>query len=206
MDKRFFKVLILVLAFSSSIVVRPVFAQSIPKPSLPEFSVKYFIYSSYVPPTYGIDQYTGKNVTIQNGYQVTNRTLVFTIKNQLFTPYTDANGNNIGLYYNFRYKGHFGDTWSYYPFTDAYSKNPTMQEQTTHSYGPYGGGHFIYYSASNSADTITTIPVDLLTPFPGGPQIPDGSQVDFQVQAQIGQINPIPSGCKREISTILLGR
>src|ERR1035437_2444792 len=97
MDKRFFKVLILVLAFSSSIVVRPVFAQSIPKPSLPEFSVKYFIYSSYVPPTYGIDQYTGKNVTIQNGYQVTNRTLVFTIKNQLFTPYTDANGNNMGF-------------------------------------------------------------------------------------------------------------
>ena len=194
-NKNLATVLILTIAISSlsPIMIKPATAQSIPKPSTPEFTVQYSVYSYSVQPTYGIDQYTGKNVTIQNGYIVNNRTIVFTIKNQPFTPYTDANGNSIGLYYNFRFKGHFGDTWSYYPFTDAYSK-PNIQEQTTHSYGPYGGGHFIYYSASNSANTITSITLDLLTPFPGGPQIPDGSQVDFQVQTQIGQINPIPSG------------
>ena len=192
-SKSFAIFIILIMTLSSLMMVESAFAQSIPKPSIPEFTVQYIVYAYNVSPTYGIDQYTGKNVTIQNGYQANTRTIVFTIKNQPFTPYTDENGNSIGLYYNFRYKGHFGDTWSYYPFTDAYSK-PNIQEQTTHSYGPYGGGNFIYYSASNSANTTTSITLDLLTSFPDGPQIPDGSQVDFQVQTQIGQINPIPSG------------
>jgi hypothetical protein len=35
---------------------------SILKPSVPEFAVKYVGYSYDVPPTYGIDQYTGEPV------------------------------------------------------------------------------------------------------------------------------------------------
>jgi hypothetical protein len=194
-NKSFSLLLVVSIVASSLWIIQPASSQSIPKPSVPEFSVQYIIYSSYVSPTYGIDQCTGKNITIQGGYQVNTRTSEFTIKNQPFTPYIDASGHSIELFYNFRYKGHFGDTWSYYPFTDAYSNvNPTVTEQTTHSYGPYGGGHFIYYTASSSQNTIITIPMSLLTPFPGGPEIPDGSQVDFQVQAQIGQINPMPTG------------
>jgi len=159
---------------------------SIPKPSVPEFTLKYIDYSYDVPPTYGIDQYTGQNVTIQAGYHVDNRTVVFTIKNQPFTPYNDSSGNYIGLYYNFRFKGHYGDEWTYYPFDGV---------QTTHSYGPYTGGLFHYYSASNSDYTVISINLDTLTKYPTGTQpIPDGSQVDFQVQAQIGHIDPISSG------------
>jgi hypothetical protein len=171
------------MAISSLIIVKPASSQT--TPSVPEFTLKYIDYSYDVPPTYGINQYTGQNVTIQAGYHVDNRTMLFTIKNQPFTSYNDSSGNYITLYYNFRYKGHYGDEWSYYPFAGV---------QTTHSYGPYGGGPFLDYPASNSDYTVTSINLDVLTSFPGGPQIPDGSQVDFQVQAQIGHIDPIPSG------------
>jgi hypothetical protein len=97
----------------SLIMVKPANAQ-IPTPSVPEFTLKYIDYSYYVPPTYGIDPYTGQNKTIQQGYQVNNRTVVFTIKNQPFTPFTDANGHYIVLFYNVSYKGHYGDDWTYY--------------------------------------------------------------------------------------------
>ena len=84
--------LVLVLATSSIIIVKPAFAES-PKPSVPEFSLKYIDLSYDVPPTYGIDQYTGKTVITQDGYRVDNRSIQFTIKNQPFTPYMDSSGN-----------------------------------------------------------------------------------------------------------------
>ena len=43
------------------------------------------------------------------GHHVDNRTIDVTIKNQPFTPYTDANGNSVQLNYNVRSKGHFDD-------------------------------------------------------------------------------------------------
>jgi hypothetical protein len=194
-SKSFALILILVITISSAslLMVKPTYAQTIPQPSVPEFSVKYIVYTIYVAPTYTINPYTGQNETTNYGQQVNNQTIQFTIKNQPFTPYYDSNGNYVDLYYNFRYKGHFGDTWSYYPFTGAYLSNPNEFEQTTHSYGS-GGGPFIYYSASDSATTTISIPLSLLTPFPGGPEIPYGSQVDFELQAQVGQINVLPTG------------
>jgi hypothetical protein len=97
------------------------------KPSAPEFTVKYVDYSYDIPPTYSIDQYTGKSVITNDGKHVDNRSVEFTIKNQPFTPYNDSRGNNIYLYYNFRYKGPYGIDRSYYPF------NPNG-----HSAIPYG--------------------------------------------------------------------
>ena len=189
-------VFILIIGISSVglLAFRLANAQSVTQPSEPVFTAKYIDYVSNIAPTYTINPYTGQNQTVTSGGQEHDRTIQFVINNQPFTPYTDLTGNHIGLYYNFRYKGHFGDTYSYYPFAETNSSNPSTYEQTTHSYGIYGGGPFIYYSASNTETTTITIPLTLLTPFPGGPQIPDGSQVDFEVQSQIGQINPIPSG------------
>jgi hypothetical protein len=61
--------LITVLAVSSLIMVSSAFAQSITKPSVPEFTL-VLVDSSYdVPTTYSIDPYTGENVT-HNGYHV----------------------------------------------------------------------------------------------------------------------------------------
>ena len=100
-----------------------------------------------MPPIYGIDPYSGQNVTIQAGYYVDNRTIEFTIKKQPFTAYTDSGGNYIGLYYNFRYRGLYGNEWSYYPFqpngrstipyngaswgTETYHRNIQLQAQIT---------------------------------------------------------------------------
>ena len=87
---------------------------TIPKPSVPEFTIRYADYSYSVPPTYGVDEYTGEKRTISYGYDVINRTVLFTIKNQPFNGYYDSNGNYIQLYYHIRYKGSYGDTWSDY--------------------------------------------------------------------------------------------
>ena len=84
-------------------------------PSVPEFTLKYVDYSYDVPPTYGIDQFSGEQIVTKEGYHVDERTIEFTIKNQAFTPHEDADGNNIILYYNIRFKGPYGTEWLDYP-------------------------------------------------------------------------------------------
>jgi hypothetical protein len=167
--------LITILTVSSLIMVGSVFAEATPKPSVPEFTLKYVDNSYDIPPTYGIDQYTGEKVITSPGYHVDNREVEFTIKNQPFTPYTDASGNDISLYYNFRFKGPYGNDWTYYPKTDR-------------SYGFYTG-FFPDTSASKSDYTVITVPLHALTNYPlGTPEISTGSNVEFQVQAIIGYI------------------
>ncbi|MCL5876513.1 MAG: hypothetical protein M1540_01715, partial [Candidatus Bathyarchaeota archaeon] len=97
MTKTIALALILVLATSSLIMVGSSSEQTIPKPSIPEFTLKYVDLSYDVPVTTSIDQYTGKTVTIQ-GYHVENRTIQLTIKNQPFTSYIE-NGQNISFYF-----------------------------------------------------------------------------------------------------------
>lgn len=186
-------ILIIAISTLSIISVMPAGAQSIPTPSAPQFSVQYISYTYNIAPTYTINPYTGQNETTTPGYQTINETIVFTIKNQPFTPYTDSNGNYIGLYYNFRYKGNYGDQWNYYPFY-LFTNSVTNQSQiqTTHSYGPYSGGPFVYYSASSSEYTIISITLNALT-IGGYEGIPNNSLVDFQTQAQIGHIADISS-------------
>jgi hypothetical protein len=175
MRKRATLLFIAILAVSSLLMVESAFAQSITKPSIPQFTIKYVDYSYDVPPTYGVDQYTGKNIIIDEGYHVDNRTVEFTIKNQPFVSYIDASGNKTALYYNFRFKGPYGNAWSYYP-------------DTSHSYGLYTG-FFPDTSASNSDYTVITVRLNDLTQYPAGtPEIPTGVQMQFQVQAIMGYI------------------
>ena len=85
MSKALALMLFTLLAFSSLSVVSSVFAQSIPKPSVPEFTLKYIDNSYDVPPstTTTIDQYTGKEiVTTTPGYHVENKSIEITITNQ----------------------------------------------------------------------------------------------------------------------------
>jgi hypothetical protein len=186
MGKRAALLFIAVLVVSSLIMVEYAFAQSIPKPSVPEFTVKYVDHSYDVPPTYEIDQYTGENVTVKEGYHVDNRSIEFTFKNQPFAPYTDSRGNNIQLYYNFRFKGNYGEAWTYYP-----------EDSNGMSVIHYGGGILVddtkmyppIYSASNSDYTVVSLRLGLLGPPVGSQAIPDGVEVDFQAQALIGYFN-----------------
>lgn len=112
MSKRATLLLITVLAVSSLIMLSSVFAQSITKPSIPEFTAKYVDNSYDIAPTYTIDPYTNITVIQTYGDHVDNRTIVITIKNQPFTPFTDNDGNTINIFYNIRYKGTFGEEWT----------------------------------------------------------------------------------------------
>jgi hypothetical protein len=130
----------------------------IPIPSAPEFTLEYVNNSRYVPPTYGIDPLTGKTVIKSSGYFSQDFRFIISIKNQQFTSSKDANGSYTSLFYNYRLKGHFEDYWRYANL--------------------YQG----YYNASNADNTTIT---DSVNVYISG-KIPDGSQIDFQVQAIIG--------------------
>ncbi len=98
----------IVLSSLMMLTVKPADAQTVTTPSVPQFTVKIIDNSHDVPPTQTTDQYTGVTTT-QPGYHVDNRTIEVSIKNQPFTPYTNASGNKISLFYWIEFKGHFGD-------------------------------------------------------------------------------------------------
>ncbi len=173
--KKAFLLVAIFLMVSSLSLVSLTSAQSIPKPSVPEFTLRYVDYSYDVPPKYGIDQYTGQNITIQAGYHVDNRSIEVTVKNQPFTPYNDSNGNYIGLYYNFRYKGHYGTQWTYFPF------NPDGVTATPWNGMIISRGVFPYFTQSEAANTTFIFGVH-------------EGQEDFEVQAQIGHIADVGGG------------
>ncbi len=172
--------LIILLAASSLLLVNSVKAQ-MQKPDVPEFTVKYVDYSYYVAPQTTINQFTGQNIPTDYGYLVDNRTVVFTIKNQQFTPYTDSSGNLIKLYYNFQFKGPFGTDWANYPNTGS-------------SYGFYNGV-FPDTSSSKTQTTIILIRLADLASYPDGTSsIPPNSEIQFQVQAIEGYIKSEHTG------------
>jgi hypothetical protein len=149
-------------------------------PSVPEFTVRYVDLSYDIPTTYEIDQFTGKNVTKQEGYHVDKRSIVFKIKNQPFISYNDASGNEIGLYYNFRFKGHFGGEWRHYPFSE--SGQGTRRYSAMFYVLTYESPKL---AASNSEFTNITLSI----PFLYGIDNPKSGSIDFQVQTLVGHID-----------------
>jgi hypothetical protein len=155
-------------------------AQSTAAPQVPEFNVKYIVYITNVAPTTSTNPYTGQNVTTSQGGTSYNETVVFTINNQPFTPYTDSNGKYVDIYFNFRYKGHFEANWTYLPF------NPDGETST-----PWGGWldrSLPYFPQATSNYTTFVFPLTNFLPY-GNPALPNGGQIDFQVQTQIGNIS-----------------
>ena len=166
-SKRLSLLLVLILIFSSLMIVKPSIAQSIPKPSVPEFTVKMVDRSYDVPLTYtnSTNPYTGQQVTsTHGGYHVENRTIDVTIKNQPFTP-TNIDGNTTQLFYVIRWKGHF-ENW-----TDTNDFSGIDYNYYLNNYG---------VQASNSDYTVKTYTLASIG------NVPQGGQVDFQVKAQIG--------------------
>jgi hypothetical protein len=152
--------MVALLVASSLVLVGSVSAQSITKPSIPEFTLKLIDYSYDVPSrtTTTTDPYTGKQtVTTHTGYHVENFTIDITVKNQQFNP--SSNQNSISLYYNVSYKGHYADEWRYYP-SGMYAFDsdvwPRLLPQSSSDY------------------TVISL---------GGP---DEGQMDIRVQAQLG--------------------
>ena len=101
--------LVLVMAISSLslMIIKPAFAQSVPTPSVPEFTVRFVDRSYDVPvtTTTTTDPFTGKQVTTSSGgYHVTNKTIDITINNQAYSSIDLGNGTIIQLYYLLRRK------------------------------------------------------------------------------------------------------
>ena len=113
-SKSFSLLLVLILAGSSLslLMVKPACAQSVPVPTVPQFTLKFTDRSYDVAPTTTAttDPYNGKTTTTAiSGYHVRNFTIDLTIKNQPFPP--TINGNYTGLSYYVRMKGHFEEDW-----------------------------------------------------------------------------------------------
>jgi hypothetical protein len=88
---------IAVIAILSLTVPDITIAQSIPRPSVPQFTLQYFD-KSY-------------NDT-RGGTYVEDRFIEVTIPNPTFTKYNNSNGNLIGLYYNYQWKNHSQQNWN----------------------------------------------------------------------------------------------
>ncbi|MGE5555668.1 MAG: hypothetical protein ACM3UY_05315 [Methanocella sp.] len=157
------------------LIINPANAQSIPKPSVPEFSLKYVDRSYDVPPVYSKDPLTGDTVMTYEGYLVQNYTVDIIIKNQPFTSAKLSDGNVTGLYYSVRSKGHYVD-WI----------NNVQQ-------GPFSN----FIPASESSSTVITIMLDSYSW-----NIQSGGKVDFRVCAHIGFMtfvrDPLRSGFYNE--------
>ena len=88
-------ILMMIVPFLSLLMVKPASAQTIPKPSVPQFTLKFENGSSIQPATYSIDPYTGKNVTISPATYQQWADILLTVKNQPFTPYKNSNGTGL---------------------------------------------------------------------------------------------------------------
>ncbi len=134
MDKRAFMAVIVISSFLFSLFTRvhmgvaqqATMLPSIANPAIPEFAVKFEANPYDVSPIYGIDRYTGKNVTVEGCYHVENESIVVTIKNQRSPGY--FYGTNYYLSFGIRVKGHFEDYW-----TSSYSIDQSTSEYTVFS-------------------------------------------------------------------------
>jgi hypothetical protein len=165
-NKGFSLLLFGILVASSLMMVESAFAQSIPKPSVPEFSVQYLSNSNYVQPTTTTDPYTGQTITRGGYYTQSTPIIKITIKNQPFTKHFDTSINKtLGLFYQVRVKGHFTQDWAVITYWDATAQN--VQFPTNYPEQDYS----LQYTALQYHDGI-----------------PSKGIMDFQVQAGIGTI------------------
>ena len=150
MRRGFALALVLILVLSSLMMFKPAFAQSIPKPSVPEFTVRLIDHSYDVPITHSIDPYSGQDIT-NPAHHVQNYTIEMSINNQ---PYESYNS----LYYNIRIKGHFAGDWNspLYPSDGSPVKSNSTYTVLNFVQGTgyyfYGPNHGIIYVPSGQLD------------------------------------------------------
>ncbi len=175
--KGFFILLIGFLVVTSIIIVKPTLAQSIPKPSVPEFTLALVSHPYDVAPTTTIDPYTGKSIITQSGYHVENQSIDITIKNQPFTLFS-VNGSEVDFWYQVQFKGHYSTDWQIY-----YIPLPNSIESTTNI--PQSNGDYTIISVPTNNDQVNS---GSMTDFT------QGGQVDIQVKALVGSFILIPHG------------
>jgi hypothetical protein len=154
---------VVTLSFFSLAGVESAFAQTLTKPSAPEFTVKYVDHSTDTPPTYTTDPYTGKTVQNGGGHHE-NKTIDLTIKNQPFA--SSFNGTTYELYYAVRVKGHFSSDWETQVIAGQLPGSFRTLENCV--------------IQSDSQYTVISLWQQLYDAYPAG------SQIDYRVQAILG--------------------
>jgi hypothetical protein len=158
--------MLIVILSTGSLIIKPTSAQTIPKPSVPEFTLSLVSHPfNMVTPT--------KTIHFEN------KSIDVIIKNQPFTPYNDITiHTRVELRYQIQFKEHNATDWQLY--SDSNTATPV---------------YFTYFtSQSTSKYTVISVPVNSDDPINlDGAHVgsltnfPEGSQVDFQVRALIGQ-------------------
>ena len=158
--------IVLSIAESSLIMIESAHAQTIPVPSVPQFTAK-FIDASYNETS--TDPYSGQLVT----QFVLNRTIDVTIENQ---PLATYNSSRTSFYYNIRMKGHFETTWTNVSTPSKGLLLPSSSKTTVYSYTE---GEF--YNAP---------PAFEIGNFFFQPNPNNTAEIDIQVEALIGSLQP----------------
>jgi hypothetical protein len=174
-SKGFSLLLVVVLAASSLMIFESVSAQSIPKPSVPEFTVQ-LINASYSV----VDPYTGVS------HLEDNSTIQVKIKNQPFT-YSN-NGISYRLYYNVRTRPHFEGNWTErYPVIDR-PNSPFNTATNSFSSSKYLTDEFhpSLPAELNSDYTIVFYVLNGENAYYQFEGLPSNAQVDFEVEAIVG--------------------
>lgn len=185
-SKSFALILILIMAISSLnlINVKPAYAQAMPTPSVPTFTVTLTNASYSVPPTHYIDPQTGANIT-KPGYFVNEENLTFTIQNQ----------PNV-TFYVVRWTTPYMTAWNY---IEGYYEGDVMNATLERTLGSTTNwvltgtyGTFPVYANGSLINTVYGYS------FPFGFQslnLESGAKIEFQIQAS--------NGSPHYVSTIL---
>jgi hypothetical protein len=171
-------VFVLILVMSNLMMLESALAQSMPKPSTPQFSLKV-VNASEVSANYWVDPVGGQNMTVPSNY-IVHYVIEMTIKNQPFVSY-NYNGQNISLFYNVRMKESPMENWTTiyeaslrFPY-QSNSDNTVLLfpiEDDSQNYAILS-----YYWASRDYDSpLRGISLS-------------GAQVDFQADAMIGYVS-----------------
>ncbi|MCW3999492.1 MAG: hypothetical protein NWE93_04580 [Candidatus Bathyarchaeota archaeon] len=148
-------------------------AEPIPKPQVPQFSLRYVDKSYDIPPqtTTTIDPYNGETITSTTpGRHVENYLIEMTIKNQ---PHASSLGNNtLTLYYFTRFKGHFAENWTY-PNTSFSDWAAYYDPSYTGDKSMWGNYADDLPVQSNTGNTVLTFPANYRV----------GDKIDFQIEA-----------------------
>jgi hypothetical protein len=162
-------------------VVESAFAQSITKPSVPEFKLSYTNYVYDEPAA--TSQWSGEPIP-NSGYHYDYREVYIKVRNQPNDAYVNENSVNNGvrekLYYNVRVKNHFSNDW-----VELWGQSPVYADNGSIIIGTW------YYGASDSEVTyIGSINLNGRTNIiHASRDVAVGDQVDFQVKALIGYQN-----------------
>ncbi len=128
-SKGFTLILILIMSLSSLIMVKHVFAQLTPTPSVPKFTLKLVGPVYLQNTTYSLDSNTGQ-IIAEIGYTNPYSALEIDVKNQ---PFDSSYGN---FYYNVRVKDHNATA----NWVEAYNPNYFFPQQSNgSSYSDVGG-------------------------------------------------------------------